>query len=168
MMQNCSLQSVKLGAPPHPNGDLSEGAHRLLVDAANDEGLSAYPPRLIQREGGVVLQLDDACQLLHSLQYSGCDIICQLFKGLVQEVHYCCQLPVMYERVTLICTGQLQCHHSSDHHACSSTHYAVQQLNEHACPNQQLTTANLLQVCTQARQCFMPTSDVFHRQPLPT
>ncbi len=109
------------------------GPHSLLLGAANDEELSAYPPRLIQREGGVVLQLDDACQLLHSLQYSSCDIIRQLFKGLVQEVHYCRQLAVMYERVTLICAGQLQCHHHSCCHACSSADYAAQHLNEHAC-----------------------------------
>ncbi len=109
------------------------GATSLLPDAANDEKLSAYPSRLIQREGCVVLQLDDACQLLHSLQYSGCDIIRQLLKGLVQEVHYCRQLAVMYERITLICTGQLQCHHSSCHHACSRAHYAAQSLNQHAC-----------------------------------
>ena len=42
-------------------------------------------PTLIQGEGLVVLQLDDACQLLNSFQNGGCNVVRQLLKGLIQE-----------------------------------------------------------------------------------
>ena len=69
---------------------------------------AAYPSTLIQGEGGVVLQLDDARQLLHSFQHCGGDVIRQLLEGLIQKVDNGCQLSVMDKRVALICAWELQ------------------------------------------------------------
>ena len=94
--------------------------------------ITAYPSRFIQGKGGIVLELDDACQLLDSLQYCGGDIICQLLEGLVKEVDNGCQLALMNQSITLVCAWKLHSQQVSakttytDAHIClSKTTYTM-------------------------------------------
>ena len=65
-------------------------------------------PALVQGEGLVVLQLDDACQLLHSFQHGGCDVVGQFLKRLIQEEDDGSHGLVVEQGLNLLSAWQLQ------------------------------------------------------------